>query len=157
VPSAVETGSGCPCFLLFLLLLTAVAQAQQLVSVTSLSPTRGPVGGGTLVTIRGTGFQRTCDLSAPPCGETVQQVHFGSTPAASFMVVSDDTVTAVTPPHAEAVVDVTVRHVLDWPVLRSSFAFGAATLPPSVPTADLIGLSAMVIALIALAMIGLRD
>ncbi|MBT0768317.1 IPT/TIG domain-containing protein [Kineosporia sp. J2-2] len=54
-------------------------------AVTGLSPDNGPVAGGTTVTITGTGFT----------GAT--QVTFGGTAAASFTVVDDTTITALTP------------------------------------------------------------
>jgi alpha-tubulin suppressor-like RCC1 family protein len=64
--------------------------------VTKLSPTKGPVGGGTEVTIKGTAF----------AGATA--VKFGSTSAASFNVVSATEITAVSPAELAGSVDVTV-------------------------------------------------
>jgi hypothetical protein len=64
--------------------------------VLSLSPNRGPAVGGTTVTIRGSNFT----------GAT--RVVFGTTPAASFVVVNATTITAVTPPHAAGTVSVRV-------------------------------------------------
>jgi hypothetical protein len=66
-------------------------------TVTSLSPTSGPLAGGTSVAITGTGFT----------GATA--VTFGTTPATSFTVNSDTSITA-TAPAATSVgpVDVTV-------------------------------------------------
>ena len=64
-------------------------------TVTGLSPTLGPVAGGTLVTITGTGFT----------GPTA--VDFGTTAATSVTVVSDTSITAESPPGTGAV-DVTV-------------------------------------------------
>ena len=67
-----------------------------------MSPTAGPLGGGTLVTITGTGFT----------GATA--VDFGTTPATDLTVVSDTTITADSPA-GTGTVDVTVttpgRHV----------------------------------------------
>jgi hypothetical protein len=54
-------------------------------TVTGVSPTFGPVAGGTSVTITGTGFT----------GAT--GVLFGTKPATSFSVVSDTTITAISP------------------------------------------------------------
>jgi sugar lactone lactonase YvrE len=63
--------------------------------VTSVTPTSGPVAGGTVVTITGTSFT----------GATA--VNFGSTAATNFTVVSDNSITATTPAGTGAV-DVTV-------------------------------------------------
>jgi hypothetical protein len=65
-------------------------------TVTGVSPSSGPVGGGTSVTISGTNFT----------GAT--QVLFGSVPAAAYTVVSATSVTATAPPQAPATLDVTV-------------------------------------------------
>ena len=54
-------------------------------SITSISPTSGPAGGGTTVTITGSGFTGA------------SQVLFGSTDASSFTVISDTQITAVSP------------------------------------------------------------
>ena len=63
--------------------------------VTGLSPTTGTTGGGTPVTITGTGFT----------GATV--VDFGTTAATGLTVVNDTKITATSPP-GTGVVDVTV-------------------------------------------------
>ncbi len=63
---------------------------------TGLSPNNGPVGGGTTVTITGTGFTGATGVS------------FGGTAATSFTVVSDSTITAVAPAHAAGGVTVLV-------------------------------------------------
>jgi hypothetical protein len=63
-------------------------------SVTTISPTSGRPG--TSVTITGTGF-----LGA-------SAVNFGSAPAASFTVISDTQITAVSPVQSASTVDVTV-------------------------------------------------
>ncbi len=55
-------------------------------TVTGLSPTEGPLAGGTLVTITGTGFT----------GATA--VEFGSSLATDVTVVNDTTITAESPP-----------------------------------------------------------
>jgi IPT/TIG domain/Fibronectin type III domain/Cysteine-rich secretory protein family len=66
-------------------------------SITGVSPNKGPVAGGTSVTINGTGF-----------ATGVTGVMFGATPAASFSVVNDATISAVSPAHAAGAVDVSV-------------------------------------------------
>jgi hypothetical protein len=65
-------------------------------SVTSLTPTTGPLTGGQAVTISGSGFS------------SVTTVSFGSVPATDVVVVNDNTLTALTPVHAEGKVDVVV-------------------------------------------------
>jgi hypothetical protein len=65
-------------------------------TVTGLAPSSGPTGGGTSVTITGTGFT----------GAT--QVSFGSIPATSFTVNSATSISAVAPAQTAGVVDVTV-------------------------------------------------
>ncbi len=66
--------------------------------LTSLSPTRGPVGGGTVVTLNGTGFAD---------GATVS---FGATPATSVTFVSASRVTAFSPPNSVGAVAVTLTN-----------------------------------------------
>jgi hypothetical protein len=65
-------------------------------SVTSVSPTSGPTGGGTVVTITGSAFTG------------VTQVSFGGTPAASFSFNSDTQITATSPARASGAVHVSV-------------------------------------------------
>jgi hypothetical protein len=65
-------------------------------AITGVSPSSGPMAGGTSVTISGTNFT------------AATQVLFGSTPAASFTVVNDTTITTTTPAAAAGAVDVTV-------------------------------------------------
>jgi hypothetical protein len=65
-------------------------------SITSVSPSSGYVGGGTVVTISGIGFT----------GATA--VKFGSNSAASFTVVNDNTISATAPAGSLGTVDVTV-------------------------------------------------
>jgi hypothetical protein len=65
-------------------------------TVTGVSPSSGPTTGGTSVTITGTGFT----------GATV--VDFGSTPASSYKVNSDTSITATAPAGTTGSTDVTV-------------------------------------------------
>ncbi len=64
--------------------------------VTSISPTAGPMNGGTIVTITG------LDLT----GATV--VVFGGTPTTNLVIDSSTQITATSPPHTPGTVDVTV-------------------------------------------------
>lgn len=65
-------------------------------TVTTISPATGPVLGGTLVTLTGTGF----------LGATA--VKFGSVPATTFTVQSNTQIVATAPPGTAGMVDVTV-------------------------------------------------
>lgn len=73
---------------------TAAAPAAP--AVTKILPTSGPIDGGTVVTITGTGLT----------GATA--VTFGTTAATFVKVVNPTTITVVAPAHAEGVVNVTV-------------------------------------------------
>lgn len=64
--------------------------------VTSVSVTSGPVAGGTTVTVTGTGLTGASAVS------------FGGTPAASFTVNADTSITAVSPAATAGTVDLTV-------------------------------------------------
>ena len=64
--------------------------------VTGVSPNTGPVAGGTSVVISGTGFTGSTGVA------------FGTVQAASFSVVSDTTINAVTPAVTAGVADVLV-------------------------------------------------
>ena len=75
---------------------TAVGAVQPLVS--SISPKFGSPGGGTLVTITGTGFDPTAAAT----------VYFGASAATSVNVVSTTTITAVSPPGTIGAVNVNV-------------------------------------------------
>jgi IPT/TIG domain/Cysteine-rich secretory protein family len=85
-------------------------------SVTGVSPSAGPAGSATAVTITGTGF-----------GSGVTGVKFGTTSAATFSVVNDTTVTAVSPAHVAGTVDVTVTGAAGISPISSldHFTFGA--------------------------------
>jgi hypothetical protein len=67
-------------------------------SVISISPTSGRAAGGTSVKIAGTGFQS---------GATVT---FGGNAATNVTIVSSNSITATTPPHATGTVNVTVTN-----------------------------------------------
>src|SRR5262249_2414762 len=88
-------------------------------AVTSLSPTSGTTGGGTLVTITGSGFT----------GATA--VSFGGTSAASFTVISDTTVQAVSPAHPAGTWDIRITGPggTSVPVSADRYTFNAASAP----------------------------
>jgi hypothetical protein len=75
------------------------------ITVDSVSPTTGPVGGGTPVTITGTNFAS---------GATVA---FGSSPANNVNVVSSTQITATSPAHAKGTVVVSVNNCPNSPAL----------------------------------------
>src|SRR5450759_2287896 len=68
-------------------------------TVTNVSPNSGSTGGGTTVFITGSGY---CNVASA--------VSFGATAAASFSVLSDTEISAVSPAHAVEPVDVTVTN-----------------------------------------------
>ncbi|MBU6280147.1 MAG: IPT/TIG domain-containing protein, partial [Actinomycetales bacterium] len=80
-------------------------------NIASITPATGPTGGGTSVTISGTGFT----------GATA--VRFGSTNAASFTVVNATTITAVTPVKAAGAADVVVITPGGTGTLTNGFTF----------------------------------
>jgi hypothetical protein len=81
----------------------------------------GPTAGGTRVTILGTGF--TSGGLQPRAGLAV---FFGGVAATNVVAVNDTTLTAVTPPHAEGVVDVLVSEAAGQdPVSLSATATAA--------------------------------
>lgn len=64
--------------------------------ITSIDPNFGPAGGGSTVSIQGSGFKG------------VTSVHFGSKPAASFTINSNELITAIAPAAAAGDVVITV-------------------------------------------------
>jgi hypothetical protein len=85
--------------------------------ISSVSPTKGPTLGGTVVTLSGSGFLP---------GSVVQ---FGETPA-SVTFESNTWMTAVAPPHAAGVVSITVRNPDGGTGTRlSAFTYVAAKAP----------------------------
>lgn len=85
--------------------------------VLALSPTQGPAGGGTSVTIIGSGFTG------------VTAVIFGGTQAPGFVVDSDTQISAVTPAHAVGTVDVRVETAADTGTLSNGYTYIVATAP----------------------------
>ena len=85
--------------------------AQTVPAVTSISPAAGDISGGKSVTITGSGFT----------GATA--VAFGSTSAASFTVVSDTSINAVSPAGTTGTVDVTVTGFLGTSAISTSDKF----------------------------------
>lgn len=72
--------------------------------ITSVTPGNGPVAGGSVITITGTGFT----------GATA--VDFGFRPATTFNVITDQSISAVVPPGTSGTVDITVTVAADTSV-----------------------------------------
>jgi hypothetical protein len=106
---------------------TYTSGSNSLPTVTAISPSSGPIGGGTAVSITGTGFQ---------AGATV---NLGETPATGVTVVSATSITAITPPHAAGAVDVVVTHLEEQSgTLPNGYTYGSGTsgLGLVVPSGD---------------------
>jgi len=95
------------------------ASAPSAPAITSISPTSGSTGGGTDVTISGSGFTLATD------------VEFGFTPAFDFTVVSDSLMTAIAPASNAGVWDITVTTPAGTSALGSAdrYTYSAATGP----------------------------
>jgi hypothetical protein len=96
---------------------TVTAAVLSAPTIATVTPDRGPETGGTTVTIVGTGFDELEGQGA---------VLFGDTPAASYEVISDTEIEAVTPANAPGTVDVTVTNP-DGPSIPGEFTFFALT------------------------------
>ena len=77
------------------LLLLLSASALHAVTITSVSPNTAPTGGGTTVTIKGTGFAEYAIRT--PAGPP--DVYFRGLPARSVELIDSETLRVVTPPH----------------------------------------------------------
>ncbi|HXQ58748.1 MAG TPA: IPT/TIG domain-containing protein, partial [Acidimicrobiales bacterium] len=86
--------------------------------VRAVSPTSGPASGGTTVTITGTNFT----------GATI--VYFGTVPARSFVVTTDNSITATSPAEASGKVDVMVTGPGGTSATRKADKFTFVTPPP---------------------------
>ncbi|MEZ6183947.1 MAG: IPT/TIG domain-containing protein [Planctomycetota bacterium] len=91
-------------------------------AIASFSPTTGPTGGGTQVTIQGTGFA------------TNAQVRFGTTLSSNVQVASSTLLTAIAPAASEGAVTLRVVNPGTGLTAVSSGLFtyqaGAAAAPP---------------------------
>jgi hypothetical protein len=102
--------------LLALAFISITASAQ--VTVTSVTPSSGPTSGGTVVTIRGTGFEYRIGSPTLPPG-----VYFGGTEAVEVDLVDETTIRAVAPPHPGATVNVGVDSFGGGGVLQNAFTY----------------------------------
>src|SRR5204862_117972 len=90
-------------------------------TVSGVSPNSGPTGGGTAVTITGTGFAS---------GATA---NFGGTAATNVVVVSSTSITASTPAHAAGAVNVVVTNAGGQSgTLVGGFTYGSGAPAPTV-------------------------
>jgi hypothetical protein len=97
--------------------------------VYSLTPSSGPVSGGTAVTISGNNFMN------------VGQVSFGATPAASFTVESNQQILAVSPPQGfggQVTVQVTSPNGTSMMSPGSQFTYALAPTFTSLPSAGFV-------------------
>jgi hypothetical protein len=78
--------------------LVGLASAAFVPLITGLSPSGGPIAGGTYVTITGFGFTGTTD------------VLFGGKSGTALNIVNDNQITIVTPPNSQGVVPVTLMN-----------------------------------------------
>ncbi len=80
-----------------------IQASEQLIplAVNAITPDFGSTLGGTEVSLTGTGFT------------TVSTVSFGDVPATSFTINSDTSITAIAPPHAAGLVDITVANAIE--------------------------------------------
>ena len=93
-------------------------------TVTAVSPPAGPVAGGTLVTLTGTGLTGTTGVT------------FDGVAATGVTVVDATTLTALTPGHAAGAVDVSVTTVGGSGTLDDGFTYVAPPTLASVNPAD---------------------
>jgi hypothetical protein len=89
-------------------------------AVTGVGPSSGATGGGTSVTISGSGFS------------SVSSVMFGSSVATSFTVNSTSSITAIAPSHAAGVVDVTMVSSAGTSAINSADHYTFAATGPTV-------------------------
>jgi hypothetical protein len=96
------------------------AEVQPAPAIVAISPESGSIAGGTKVTVTGTDFN------------AASEVKFGELPAASFTVVSETEITAVTPRSKVAgEVDITVKTLAgtSTPTNRGRFDYEACVVP----------------------------
>jgi hypothetical protein len=106
--------------ILILLVCTLIAVSSSAApTISGVTPNTGPVAGGTVVTITGTGFS-TCNICSPPLPPAV---FFGGVPATSVEIINPETLRVVTPPHPARTVDVTVDQFDGRVALAQAFTF----------------------------------
>lgn len=89
---------------LILILLAAASLSAQPV-ITSVTPSSGPVAGGTTITIHGSGFE-TCPICSPPLPP---RVTIGGVDVRDYGPSTNTSLVVTTPPHLPATVDILVE------------------------------------------------
>jgi len=84
-------------------------------TLSSISPARGYLEGGTLVTLQGTGF---ADFNAG-----INTVAFGGAPATAVTVLSDSEITCLSPASAAGLVDILLENANGTTVLVDAFRY----------------------------------
>ena len=103
----------------------APSLSSRLLAVISISPSSGPTTGGTPIIISGSEFLEGAIVS------------FGDTPA-SDVIVTERTVMATTPPHAEGPVDVVVTNPDgQMAILPGGYTYAADKPPADTPSTDI--------------------
>ncbi|HEX9160924.1 MAG TPA: IPT/TIG domain-containing protein [Thermoanaerobaculia bacterium] len=105
-------------FVLLLVTSTAAFAQQQPPVVSSITPSSGPAAGGTVVTVKGSGFA-ACPICSPPFLPTV---FFGSV-AAKTTLVDAETLQAVTPAHPPQTVTVIVNQFNGRVTVPNAFTY----------------------------------
>jgi IPT/TIG domain len=107
---------------LALALILSAAAAFATPVITSVTPSSGPVTGGTQVTIKGSGFSDVC---APPkaCPVKSLNVYFSTDIAASSTIIDTQTIIAVTASHLPETATVTVCQLDGCISLSNAFTF----------------------------------
>jgi hypothetical protein len=100
------------------------AEIQPPPTISAISPANGSAAGGTAVTITGTDFT---DAKA---------VTFGGTPATSFTVGSETSITATAPGHAAGAVPIVVTTLAGTATAATQFTYVPTPAPSTTPTAQ---------------------
>jgi len=103
--------------------LTKISAPSPLPAVASLSPTLGPIGGGTTVVITGSGFTGITGMGG---------VTFGAVNATSYTVNSNTQITSVAPAHAAGIVDIVATSTMGASTIVSADSYTYFTPPPAI-------------------------
>jgi hypothetical protein len=93
------------------------------ITVTAITPSAGPLGGGQAVTITGTNFTTAADT-------TVKTL--GGQPLTNLVVQNSTTMTAVTPPNTAGLKNLTITNSVGTATLANAYNYvtGGGTVPP---------------------------
>jgi hypothetical protein len=95
---------------------------QPTVKIKSVLPSRGPLAGGTNVTVEGGSFYLGFASGSTDAKKSTH-VHFGSNEAAEFDIIDDDTLEVVAPPNPAGAVDVIVDNPNGHAVCSGCFTY----------------------------------